>query len=254
LGRHVQQYAVEPVVGTPVVVPSVQCALRGNRRSLGHAAALSPPLAHRHGPMAGATLTVSRWARRRAMRRIYRRGIALGLAAAAGLAVPAAAGAKPLEHDHFHDEEHETVVECGLTLQHDRVVDGHFLVNPHGPDGLAYAGEQLRGTDTFTNLANGHTSVTTFTFASRDLRVTDNGDGTLTILGQGAGNFVTSGSHSSVVLRNTGIQRVEVLIDHAGTPTDPFDDEFLEILGVVKEQTGRNDFGDFCDDLLLIAG
>ena len=31
-------------------------------------------------------------------------------------------------------------------------------------------------------------------------------------------------------------------------------DEFLEFLGVVKEQTGRNDFGDFCDDLLLIAG
>jgi hypothetical protein len=28
----------------------------------------------------------------------------------------------------------------------------------------------------------------------------------------------------------------------------------LEFLGVVKEPTGRNDFGEFCDDLLLIAG
>ena len=39
--------------------------------------------------------------------------------------------------------------------------------------------------------------------------------------------------------------RVEVLIDDGGTPTDPFDDEFLEFLGVVKESTGRSD--DFCD-------
>jgi hypothetical protein len=187
------------------------------------------------------------------MRRTYRRGIVSGLVAAAVLAAPAAAGAKPLEHDHFHEEEHETIVDCGLTLQHDRVLDGHFLFNPHGPDGLAYGGEQLRGTDTFT-LPNGHTFVVTFSFASRDLRVTDNGDGTLTILGQAAGNFVASGSHSPIVLRSTGIQRAEILIDHAGTPTDPSDDEFLEFLGVVKEQTGRNDFGDFCEDLLLIAG
>jgi hypothetical protein len=187
------------------------------------------------------------------MRRTYTGGIALGLAALAVLAVPAAAGAKPLEHNHFHDEVHETIVDCGLTLQFDRVLDGHFLFNSHGPDGLAYGGEQLRGTDTFT-LPNGHTFVVTFSFASKDLRVTDNGDGTLTILGQAAGNFVASGSHSSVVLRSTGIQRAEVLIDHAGTPTDPSDDEFLRFLGVIKEQTGRNDFGDFCEDLLLIAG
>jgi hypothetical protein len=186
------------------------------------------------------------------MRR-YTGGIALGLAAAAVLAVPAAAGAKPLEHDHFHDEVHETIDDCGLTLQFDRVLDGQFLFNRHGPDGLGYGAEHVRGTDTFTNLTNGHTIVVTYSFSSKDLRVTDNGDGTLTILSQGAGNFVSSGSHSSVVLRSTGIQRVEVLIDHAGTPTDPSDDEFLEFLGVVKEQTGRSDLGDFCEDFLLIT-
>jgi hypothetical protein len=181
-------------------------------------------------------------------------GIGLGLAAAAVLAVPAAAGAKPLEHDHFHEEEHDTIVECGLTMQHDRVVDGHFLFNPHGPDGLAYAGEQLRGTDTLT-LPNSHTFVQTFSFASRDLRVTDNGDGTLTILAQGAGNFVVSGSHSPVVLRDPGMTRVEFRVNHGGTPTDPSDDEEIEgSFRVVKESTGRNDTGEFCEDLLLIAG
>jgi hypothetical protein len=188
------------------------------------------------------------------MRRTYKGGIASALAAIAVLSAPTAADAEPLEHGHFHDELHETIVDCGLTLRLDRVLDGHFLLNPHGPDGLAYGGEQLRGTDTFTNLTTGHTMLVTFTFTSRDLRVTDNGDGTLTILGQAAGNFVVSGSHSPIVLRNTGIQRVEVLIDHAGTPTDPSDDEFLEFLGVVKEQTGRTDFGEFCEDFLLITG
>jgi hypothetical protein len=109
------------------------------------------------------------------------------------------------------------------------------------------------GTDTLT-LPNGHTFVQEFALNNKDMRVTDNGDGTLTIVGQGVGNFVVSGSHSPVVLRDTGMTRVEVLIDNAGTPTDPFDDEFLEFVGVVKESTGRNDLGDFCDDLLLIAG
>ena len=188
------------------------------------------------------------------MSRAYKGGIVSAMAAIAVLSAPAAAGAKPLEHEHFHDEEHETIFECGLTLQHDVVVDGHFLLKSRGPEGLAYGGEQVRGTETFTNLANGHTFVITFTTASKDLRVTDNGDGTLTIIGQGAGNFVVSGSHSPVVLRDPGMTRVEVLIDNAGTPTDPFDDEFLEFLGVVKESTGRNDLGEFCDDLLLIAG
>ena len=188
------------------------------------------------------------------MRRKYKSGIASALAAIAVLSAPAAAGAKPLEHEHFHDEVHETIVLCGLTLQHDGVFDGQFLSVPHGPDGLAYGGEHVRSTETFTNLANGHTFVVTFRGSSQDLRVTDNGDGTLTLLGQGPGNTVVSGSHSSVVLRDTGVTRVEVLIDNAGTPTDPSDDEFLEFLGVVKASTGRNDLGEFCDDLLLIAG
>jgi hypothetical protein len=90
-----------------------------------------------------------------------------------------------------------------------------------GPDGLAYAGEQLRGTDTLT-LPNGHTFVQEFALNNKDMRVTDNGNGTLTIVGQGVGNFIVSGSHSPLVLRDTGLTRVEVLIDDAGTPTDPF--------------------------------
>ena len=41
-----------------------------------------------------------------------------------------------------------------------------------------------------------------------------------------------------------GQVRSKLLFDHAGTPTDPSDDEFLGFLGSVKESTDRTD--DFC--------
>lgn len=44
--------------------------------------------------------------------------------------------------------------------------------------------------------------------------------------------------------KDTGQVRFELLIDHGGTPSDPFDDEVIAELGTVKEPTGRN--GDFC--------
>ena len=83
------------------------------------------------------------------------------------------------------------------------------------------------------------------TFIDKDLRVTDNGDGTLTILILATGNTVHYGEDGKAIAWNPGQQRIEILVDHGGTPTDPSDDEFLEFLGVVKESTGRSD--DFCE-------
>ena len=37
---------------------------------------------------------------------------------------------------------------------------------------------------------------------------------------------------------------MRLLVDDGGTPTDPFDDDVIADLGVVKEPTGQN--GDFC--------
>ena len=44
--------------------------------------------------------------------------------------------------------------------------------------------------------------------------------------------------------RNPGQIRLEILFDHGGTPTDPFDDVFLAE-ELVKGSTGRSD--DFCE-------
>ena len=172
--------------------------------------------------------------------------LALGATAAAVLAV--AASAEPLLKESFHDEGtfvEENFCDAGLTVDGSFVVDGRVLGVAHGPDGLAYFLEHVHATVTFTNRANGKTVTLTSRVVSKDLRVTDNGDGTLTILILATGNDVLYGPDGKAIGRNPGQIRFEILIDHAGTPTDPFDDVFLAELGLVKGSTGRSD--GFCE-------
>jgi hypothetical protein len=174
-------------------------------------------------------------------------GVATGLIVA-WIALAGAASAEPLEHGKFHEETTDMVEDfCdipGFTVQFDRVADGKFLANPHGPDGLAYFVEHLKFTDVWTNLANGNAVTVEGTELSKDLQVTDNADGTLTIVVLGTGNLVVYGPDGKAIARDPGQVRVEFLVDDGGTPTDPSDDGEPEFVGVVKESTGRN--GDFC--------
>ena len=93
-------------------------------------------------------------------------------------------------------------------------------------------------------MANGKYVTFSSMVVRKDLKATDNGDGTLTILVLSTGNDVVYGSDGEAIARNPGQVRIEVLIDDGGTPTDPSDDEFIADLGLVKGSTGRND--DFC--------
>jgi len=175
-------------------------------------------------------------------------GLAAGLAMVGSMALAGGASAKPLEHTDFHDESTETINDfcdvSGLTVQIDSVEDGRFLFNPHGPDGLAYGHANLSFTNVYTNVANDNTVTEVGKVVDKDLRVTDNGNGTLTILVLTTGPAAVYGPDGKALARNPGQVRFELLIDNGGTPTDPSDDEFLEDLGVVKGSTGRSD--DFC--------
>jgi len=173
----------------------------------------------------------------------------LALVATASIALAAAAGAGGQLFRELVDE-NESNIETnfcgveGLTVEFatHRVGTSHAV--PHGRNGLVYFGFNLKVTDVVTNLANGN-SVTSFsTVRDKDQQITDNGDGTLTILVLTTGNSVLYGENGKVIARNPGQVRFEVLIDHGGTPSDPSDDEFIEFLGVVKDSTGRSD--DFC--------
>lgn len=146
---------------------------------------------------------------------------------------------------------------CGLDQV--RVVgeqSTRLLVNAHGPDGLAYFGFRIRGWDSFTNLANGKTYRGEWVVNDKDLRITDNGDGTLTILVLATGSSKWYDADGKLLFADPGQVRYEVLVDHGGTPADPRDDTWLADLGVVKGSTGRNDLqdNDFCEDLLLVVG
>ena len=79
----------------------------------------------------------------------------------------------------------------------------------------------------------------------KDLHVTDNGDGTLTILILATGNFTLFGADGHAIARNPGQVQSGGLTDHGGTPDDPSVDDVLLDDAVVKESTGRSD--DACE-------
>ena len=169
-------------------------------------------------------------------------------AATAAVLLAAVASAGQLFRETFHEEETYVIDDfcgvSGLRVEVDAVRDGTAQAVPHGADRLPYFMFHVEQREVLTNLANGN-FVTTFTrFIDKDLRVTDNHDGTLTILVLATGNAAVYGEDGKALARNPGQVRFEVLLDHGGTPADPSDDEFLRFLGEVKGSTGRTD--DFC--------
>ena len=169
-----------------------------------------------------------------------------------GLAGAAPAAAAPIDSGHFHDTGSELLDHfCGdISLVHTWDITGSYLGRVKGPDGQVYYRDRSSGTHVFINTATGRTYTQTFSTATHDAQITDNGDGTLTIVVQGSGNekWYAGGK---LVLKNPGNLRWAILVDDGGTPDDPFDDEFLEDLGLVRDSTGRNDTDGrfFCDDI-----
>ena len=92
-----------------------------------------------------------------------------------------------------------------------------YSLNPHGPDGLGYGHANVRFTNVLTNVANDNTATSVGKVVDKDLRVTDNGDGTLTILVLTTGPAAAYGPDGKAIARNPGQARFELLVDHGGT-------------------------------------
>ena len=133
----------------------------------------------------------------------------------------------------------------GLSVEGAFSVDGRTHAVLKGRNRVAYFLEQIRSTTTLTNPNTDKTITEVATVLQKDQKITDNGDGTITILVLGTGNDVVYGPDGKAIARNPGQTRIEILLDDNGTPSDPDDDVFLADLGVVKGSTGRND--DYCD-------
>lgn len=173
--------------------------------------------------------------------------LALGAAAAVMLVSAAGAGPGKVFRETIH-EEFEFVDDdfcgAGLTVEVAVVFDVRIHALQRGRDRLVYFLHHVTDRTVFTNLANGK-SVTSFARAvDKDLRVTDNGDGTLTVLVLATGNATLYGEDGKAIARNPGQIRIELLVDHGGTPRDPSDDVVLSE-ELVKGSTGRSD--DLCE-------
>jgi hypothetical protein len=162
--------------------------------------------------------------------------------------MPGVTAAAPLDHGEFHDEFSFTATDfcevSGLTVQIDGGVDGRFLVKPQGQDGLVHFMDHLHVSRVLTNVATGEAISDDERTVVKDLKVVDNGDGTLTITVLATGNSVVYDADGKAIARNPGQSRFQFIVDHGGTPADPSDDVELEDIGLIKGSTGRSD--DFC--------
>jgi hypothetical protein len=182
------------------------------------------------------------------------------LAAAAGVVIPVLAilavpaAAQPLEQAHYSDSaswiwEDYCHVDgrSELTVQYDQQFEGNFLLKARGPDGLVYGHDLSRFTTVRTNLTNGKTVTTDGVENHHDQTVIDNDDGTLTVREAVTLSQRSYDSSGRILDHAAGRAVFEYLIDDNGTPTDPYDDEFLEFVGFAKEFVGQPGISNWCE-------
>jgi hypothetical protein len=146
-------------------------------------------------------------------------------------------------HEHFTESFSEVVEDfCDeITARIDEEATGMFLLNVRGPDGPAYGMATVRRTLSFTNVANGKTFTMVGSFVDKDLKVTDNADGTFTLITQFAGGTRSYGPDGQFLGADGEVFRAEILVGENG--------EFLDFLGVVK-----GELVDGCPEVLSHIG
>lgn len=187
-----------------------------------------------------------------------RHRLLIPIAALAALMVTAAAApasARPIDRDHYDVTYVEDVEDyCDLEGRPDLTVrlEQHFVgtlqVKSRGPGDLPYTSDHLHYTTARTNLDNGKSITSDGTRKNFDRKVTDNGDGTSTVRVNSLTSDISYDGSGTTVHRFVGRVVYEELIDNGGTPSDLSDDQFLDFLGIVRENVQVNSPDlDFCE-------
>jgi hypothetical protein len=131
----------------------------------------------------------------------------------------------------------------------------HELLRTKGRAGLVYFAANVHGTTWYTNLATGKAYTNVYSFTDRALKVTDNGDGTLTIRISTPGMNKWYGPDGKLLFVVAGNFTFEIMVDHGGTPDNPLDDKEIEGSFTVIKDVGidQTEGRDFCEDLLLFT-
>lgn len=171
--------------------------------------------------------------------------VALALLTAGALTASAGAGQPSREAIHEDDsfELEDFCGKTGLTVEVAYVLDLRIKILQRGTTAAPYFMQHGKLTEVITNHANGTFVTTASNVLEKDLGITDNGDGTVTILVLATGNAVLYNADGKAIARNPGQTRFELDIHLRGTPSDPEDDVVLD-QRIVRESTGRSD--DFC--------
>ncbi|HWD45792.1 MAG TPA: hypothetical protein VHM23_19135 [Actinomycetota bacterium] len=138
---------------------------------------------------------------------------------------PAAAKLVERSHDHIVETFEEDL--CGIPVITTIDIIENLKVRL-GKNGFPLFKTTGPGTFTSTNPATGKSVVETFSGATKDLSVVDNGDGTITVRTAitGVAQEVTL-SDGTVAIKDVGRVVVATVLDYNGTPTDTSDDEFI---------------------------
>ena len=160
----------------------------------------------------------------------------------------APASAKVVERESFQDEfsfVDDDFCGAGIAVQGEGVADVRYQVNTRGRDGEGYYLEHVRMRTVLTDLATGQTATDIQpNTLSKDQSITDNGDGTLTIVFLGTGGARLYGDDGRIIAKNSGQVRFRIVVD-----AETFEEISREpIFG----STGTND--DFCEAVLTDWG
>jgi hypothetical protein len=171
---------------------------------------------------------------------IKRFGGAVAVVAMAAALMATPSEAKPLEQFRFNDQFSQVIDGyCGdlqvLSEFHD---SGVLVGRTTGRDRTPRYTQSHHGGVTTTNLATGRATTITWDYTVQDVRVTNNGDGTISILTQIPGPERLYGPDGELVYTSGGTYRVLTVVDYGGTLSDPSDDTFVSET-VVSSNGGR---------------
>ena len=183
--------------------------------------------------------------------------VALTAAAAVGLTLGVSVSlAAPIEQTRF-DAPFSQVVDgyCGdLRVQIDFHDQGVIVARPAGKERFIRYTASHHGGGTITNLATGRAFTYAWNYLEQDLKVTDNGNGSFSILSQIPGPEQIYGPDGQLVFTNGGTMRLLTVIDFAGTPLDPSDDQFVS-QELVSSNGGKPQPDiNYCDSFHTLTG
>lgn len=174
--------------------------------------------------------------------------LAATFAAVAATAVPATA--QVFDKERFHDSSVSDPYDCdGIPAVDSAEVDIHITAVLRASSPFPAFREHFAGTAVTTNTDTGGTFTNVFALNPQDHKITDNGDGTITVTDNVAGSSRFYDQFGNFVLNDPGSERV---VDYHGTPDNP--DNWTEVpnsFRIVHGPTGNSDLAgrDFCADL-----